>query len=73
MPYTLASLHVHVSILFMLLYIGNFSENCIFANSVKRHTLQVKYSRIWHELPSSVKDIFSPFREGFNFAEVSGK
>ena len=51
---------------------GNFRENFIFANSVKRHTCicHVKNPRIWHDLPTSVKDKeFSPFHEGSIFAK----
>ena len=44
---------------------GNFRENFIFANSVKRHICQVKKSQLWHNLPTLVKNKeFSPFREG---------
>ena len=50
---------------------GNFCDNFIFANSVKRHICQVKKSRLWHDLPTSVKDKeFSPFCEGFIFAKL---
>ena len=49
----------------------NFRENFIFANSVKRHICQVKNSRLWHALPTSVmgKD-FLPFRESFVFLKL---
>ena len=49
---------------------GNFMENFIFANSVKRHICKVKHSRLWHDLPTSVNDKeFSPFWEGLIFAK----
>ena len=35
---------------------GNFRENFIFANSVKRQTCDVKNSRLWHDLSKSVID-----------------
>ena len=35
---------------------GNFPENFIFANSVNRHTCNVKKSRTMHDLPISVND-----------------
>ena len=35
---------------------GNFRENLIFANSVKRHTCDVKISRLGHDLPITVID-----------------
>ena len=35
---------------------GNFRENFIFANSVERHTCDVKNSRQGHDLPLSIKD-----------------
>ena len=34
----------------------NFSENSIFANSVKRHICHVKNSVLGHDLPTSVND-----------------
>ena len=34
---------------------GNFHENFIFANSVKRHIIHVRNSRLWHDLPTSKK------------------
>ena len=50
---------------------GNFCENFIFANSVKRHICHVKYSRLWHDLTTSVKDkrVFVISR-GFYFRET---
>ena len=51
---------------------GNFRENLIFANSVKRHICDVKNSRLCHDLPTWVNDrMILPFREGLfsrNFA-----
>ena len=45
---------------------GNFRENFIFANSVKRHICELKKPQVEHDLPISVKDIeITPFREGF--------
>ena len=45
---------------------GNFRENIIFANSVKRHICDVKNLLPWHDLPISVNDrVISPFREDF--------
>ena len=50
---------------------GNFRENFIFANSVKRQFCQVTNSRLWHDLTISVNDNeFSPFREAFIFAKL---
>ena len=50
---------------------GNFRENLIFANSVKRHTYGVKNSRLGHDVPISVNDRkISPFRE-HDFHEIS--
>ena len=50
---------------------GNFRENFIFANSVKSHICDVKNSRLWHDLPISVKDrMISPFREGYIFTKL---
>ena len=36
---------------------GNFRENFIFANSVKRQIYELKKSQVEHYLPISVKDI----------------
>ena len=33
---------------------GNFRDNFIFANSMKKHICDVKKSRLGHNLPSSV-------------------
>ena len=50
---------------------GNFRENFIFADSIKRHVCDIKYSPLGHDLPISVKDrIFSPFREDFVFRKL---
>ena len=49
---------------------GNFRENLIFANSVKRHICDEK-SRTGHDLPISVKDrVISPIREGLIFTKL---
>ena len=34
---------------------GNFCENFIFPNSVKRHICKILNSRLWHDLPTPVK------------------
>ena len=50
---------------------GNFRENFIFANSVKRHICDVKITRLWHDLPISVNDrMTSLFREDFIFTKL---
>ena len=50
---------------------GNFRENLIFANSVKRHICDVKKSRHRHDLSVSVNDrMISPFREDFIFTKL---
>ena len=50
---------------------GNFRENFIFANSVKRHIYDVKYSRLGHDFSISVNDrVISPFREEFVFTKL---
>ena len=49
---------------------GNFRENFIFANSVKRHICDEK-SRTGHDIPISVKDrVISPIREGLIFTKL---
>ena len=49
---------------------GNFRENFIFANSVKRHICDVENSRLGHDLPRSVNDrVISAFREDFVFTK----
>ena len=51
---------------------GNFRENLIFANSVKRHTCDAQTSRLRHDTPISVNDrVILLFCEGFNFHETS--
>ena len=41
--------------------------------ALTRHICQVKNSRLWHDLPTSVKDKeFLPFRKGFIFREIRG-
>ena len=50
---------------------GNFRENFIFANSIKRHISDVKKSRIRQDLPLSINDrVILPFREGFIFTKL---
>ena len=50
---------------------GNFRENFIFANSVKRHICGVKNSRLGHELPLLVNGrVSSQFREGVVFNKL---
>ena len=50
---------------------GNFRENFIFANSVKRHICDTKNSRPGHDLPASVNDsVISPFFEDFIFTKL---
>ena len=42
---------------------GNFRENFIFANSIKRHISDVKNSRLRQDLPISINDrVILPFR-----------
>ena len=49
---------------------GNFRENFIFANRVKRHICDVKNSRLWHGLHISVKfRVIAPFREDYIFTK----
>ena len=52
--------------------LGNFRENFIFTNSIKRHIWDVRNSRLGHDIPISVNDrVILPFREGLisrNFA-----
>ena len=36
--------------------VGNFDENFIFENSVKRHICDIKNSQQGHDLPTSVND-----------------
>ena len=51
---------------------GNFRENFIFANSVKRHICDAKNLRLGHDLPISVNDrVISPFREDFIFTKLA--
>ena len=50
---------------------GNFPENFIFANSIKRHISDVKNSRLRKDLPISVNDrVIKPFQEGFIFMKL---
>ena len=46
---------------------GNFRENFIFANSVKRHIWGVKNSRLGHDLPASVNNSGFDILRGFHF------
>ena len=49
--------------------LGNFRENFIFANSIKRLSSDVKNSRLRQDLPISINDrVIFPFREGFIFS-----
>ena len=50
---------------------GNFQENFIFANSVKRHICEVKISWLRHDLPISVNDSDLFILRGFSFHETS--
>ena len=50
---------------------GNLCENFIFANSVKRHTCDVKNPRLGHDLPISVMDsVIWRFGKDFNFTKL---
>ena len=50
---------------------GNFRENFIFTNSVKRHICDAKNSRLGHDLPVSVNDrVISPFLEDLIFTKL---
>ena len=50
---------------------GNFHENFIFMNKVKRHICRIKKSRLWHDLPTSVSNrVILPFHEGFIFTKT---
>ena len=50
---------------------GDFRENFIFANGVKRHILDALNSRLSHDLPISANDrVISPFHEGFIFTKL---
>ena len=50
---------------------GNFRENLIFTNSIKRHICDVKNWRPGHDLPISVNDrVISPYRERFIFTKL---
>ena len=50
---------------------GNFRENFIFANSVKRHICDVKSSRVWHDIPISVNGrVIYLLHEGFIFKKL---
>ena len=50
---------------------GNFRENFIFANSIKRHISDVKKSRLRQDLPILINNRVSlSFREGFIFTKL---
>ena len=50
---------------------GNFSENFIFANSIKIHISDVKNLRLRQDLSIPINGIvILPFREGFNFTKL---
>ena len=50
---------------------GNFRENFIFANIIKRHISDVKNSRLRQDLPISINDRETlTFREGFIFTKL---
>ena len=52
---------------------GNFRENFIFANSIKRHIINVKKSPLRQGLPIYINKRHSDFAisQGFNFHETS--
>ena len=50
---------------------GNFRENFVLANSIKRLTSDVKNSRLRQDLPISINvRVILPFREGFIFTKL---
>ena len=52
---------------------GNFRDNSIFMNSVKRHICDFQNSRLMHDLPISINDrVILPFNKGFmrSFAKI---
>ena len=50
---------------------GNFRENFVFANSVKKHICDVKMSRLRHVLSALVDGkVISPFLAGFIFTKL---
>ena len=50
---------------------GNFRENFIFANNVKRHFCDVKNLRLGHDLHIPTNDrVIAPFREDFIFTKL---
>ena len=50
---------------------GNFRENFIFANSIKRHISDVKNSRLRQYLPIAINDrVILPFREVYIFTKL---
>ena len=65
--------NLKVGFLFKFRYcrFGNFHKNFIFTNSIKRHTSDVKNSRLRQGLPTSINDrVILPFREGFIFTKL---
>ena len=56
---------------YMYCKFGNFRENIIFANSVKRHICDVKNLRLRHDLPISVNDTDFAISRGFYFTKYA--
>ena len=51
--------------------LGNFRENFIFVNSIKKHICKVEISRPRHDLPFSVNNkVTMPSHEGFIFMKL---
>ena len=51
--------------------LGNLRESFIFANNVKRHICDVKYSQLGHNLTISINDrVISPLHGGFVFTKL---
>ena len=51
--------------------LGNFCENSVFVNSIKRHICAVRNSRLGHDIRISVNDrVILPFRECFIFTKL---
>ena len=60
-----------IHVFFVYCWFGNFRENFIFANSIKRHMSDMKSSRLRQDLPISIIEIvILPFREGFIFTKL---
>ena len=52
--------------------LGNFPENFIFVNSVKRHICDVKNVQLGHDLLISVSDrVISSFQEDFILTKIN--